>query len=52
MSRLQAPRGTFDVLPDEGRRRVELARLAGDVLSRAGYEPFEKHLGLKVPGLD
>ena len=41
MSRLQAPRGTFDVLPEEGRRRVELARLAGDVLSRAGYEPFE-----------
>ena len=41
MSRLQAPRGTFDVLPEDGMRRIELARLAGDVLGRAGYEPFE-----------
>jgi histidyl-tRNA synthetase len=41
MSRLQAPRGTFDVLPEDGRRRLVLARLAGEVLSRAGYEPME-----------
>ena len=41
MSRLQAPRGTFDVLPVDGRRRIELSRLAADVLGRAGYEPFD-----------
>jgi histidyl-tRNA synthetase len=41
VSRLQAPRGTFDVLPEDGRRRIELARLAAEVLGRAGYEPFE-----------
>jgi histidyl-tRNA synthetase len=39
--RLQAPRGTFDVLPHEGRRRLRLAKLAGELLGRAGYEPFE-----------
>jgi histidyl-tRNA synthetase len=41
VSRLQAPRGTFDVLPEDGRRRVELARTAGEILGRAGYEPFD-----------
>jgi histidyl-tRNA synthetase len=41
MSRLQAPRGTFDVLPEDGRRRLRLAGLAGEVLGRAGYEPIE-----------
>jgi histidyl-tRNA synthetase len=41
VTRLQAPRGTFDVLPDDGRRRLELGRLAADILGRAGYEPFE-----------
>jgi len=41
VSRLQAPRGTFDVLPEDGRRRIELGRLAAAVLRRAGYEPFE-----------
>jgi histidyl-tRNA synthetase len=41
VSRLQAPRGTFDVLPEDGRRRLELARLADEVLARAGYEPFD-----------
>jgi histidyl-tRNA synthetase len=41
VTRLQAPRGTFDVLPEDGRRRLELARLTADVLGRAGYEPFE-----------
>jgi histidyl-tRNA synthetase len=39
--RLQAPRGTFDVLPREGRRRLRLADLASQLLGRAGYEPFE-----------
>jgi histidyl-tRNA synthetase len=39
--RLQAPRGTFDVLPPEGRRRLRLLRIADEVLTRAGYEPFE-----------
>jgi histidyl-tRNA synthetase len=39
--RLQAPRGTFDVLPDDGRRRLTLQRVAADVLGRAGYEPFD-----------
>jgi histidyl-tRNA synthetase len=39
--RLQAPRGTFDVLPDDARRRVTLQRIAADVLGRAGYEPFD-----------
>jgi histidyl-tRNA synthetase len=39
--KLQAPRGTFDVLPGEARRRLVLQRSAADVLGRAGYEPFE-----------
>jgi histidyl-tRNA synthetase len=39
--RFQAPRGTFDVQPDEGRRRLELDRLAAELLGRAGYEYFE-----------
>jgi histidyl-tRNA synthetase len=39
--KLQAPRGTSDVLPGEGRRRLALQRSAADVLGRAGYEPFE-----------
>jgi histidyl-tRNA synthetase len=38
---LKAPRGTFDVLPQAGRRRLKLLRIAEDVLGRAGYEPFE-----------
>jgi histidyl-tRNA synthetase len=39
--KLQAPRGTLDVLPPDARRRLELVAMAGDVLERAGYEPFE-----------
>jgi histidyl-tRNA synthetase len=39
--RLQAPRGTFDVLPADGRRRDSLRALADDLLGRAGYGPFE-----------
>jgi histidyl-tRNA synthetase len=41
MTKLQAPRGTFDVLPGDARRRLGLEREAAEVLSRAGYEPFE-----------
>jgi histidyl-tRNA synthetase len=41
VSRLQAPRGTLDVLPPDGRRRLEIVRIADDVLGRAGYEPME-----------
>ena len=39
--KLQAPPGTFDVLPDDGRARRELYRRAGAVLNRAGYVPFD-----------
>jgi histidyl-tRNA synthetase len=39
--KLQAPRGTFDVLPADGARRLRLQRLAEDVLGRAGYGYFE-----------
>ncbi len=39
--KLQAPRGTFDVLPADGRRRDALRGLADDLLGRAGYGPFE-----------
>ena len=40
-AKLQAPRGTFDVLPADGRRRAALARATDELLGRAGYEPFE-----------
>jgi histidyl-tRNA synthetase len=39
--KLQAPRGTFDVQPEDARRRLRLLRTADEVLGRAGYEPFE-----------
>ena len=41
MKKLQAPRGTLDVLPPDARRRLRLVEIAGDVLGRAGYEPME-----------
>jgi histidyl-tRNA synthetase len=41
VARLQAPRGTFDVQPRDARRRVDLLRTADEILTRAGYEPFE-----------
>ena len=41
MKKLQAPRGTQDVLPPDARRRLRLVELAGEVLGRAGYEPME-----------
>ncbi|MDQ4071555.1 MAG: histidine--tRNA ligase [Actinomycetota bacterium] len=34
---IEAPRGTFDVLPGEGRPRRELGRLAEGILERSGY---------------
>jgi histidyl-tRNA synthetase len=39
--KLQAPRGTFDVMPGDARRRLRLQRDAVELLPRAGYEPFE-----------
>jgi histidyl-tRNA synthetase len=41
VKKLQAPRGTFDVLPPDGRRRLGLVALTDEVLARAGYEPIE-----------
>jgi histidyl-tRNA synthetase len=41
VKKLQAPRGTVDVLPPDARRRLRLVDIAGDVLGRAGYEPME-----------
>jgi histidyl-tRNA synthetase len=41
VKKLQAPRGTQDVLPPDGRRRLRILQIADDVLSRAGYEPME-----------
>jgi histidyl-tRNA synthetase len=39
--KLQAPRGTLDVQPADGRRRLRIQRIAADGLGRAGYEPFD-----------
>src|ERR671938_230099 len=39
--KVQAPRGTFDVLPDDGRARMRLLRAAEDTFGRAGYAPTE-----------
>jgi histidyl-tRNA synthetase len=36
----QAPRGTFDVLPDAARARDLVQRTAADIFARAGYEPI------------
>ncbi len=41
---LRAPRGTLDVLPEDGRRRIDLLRIADDVFARAGYGPIETPL--------
>jgi histidyl-tRNA synthetase len=41
VKKLQAPRGTLDVLPPDARRRLEIVGIAGEVLGRAGYEPIE-----------
>jgi histidyl-tRNA synthetase len=39
--KLQAPRGTFDVLPEDGAARLHLLSTADNVLGRAGYWPIE-----------
>ncbi len=37
-SKFQAPRGTFDVLPDAARARARIERAATGIFTRAGYE--------------
>ncbi len=39
--KLQAPRGTFDVLPEEGRRRARLRTLCEELIEPAGYGPID-----------
>jgi histidyl-tRNA synthetase len=39
-SKFQAPRGTFDVLPQQGRARAQIERVAAGLFARAGYEPI------------
>jgi histidyl-tRNA synthetase len=40
-TKLQAPRGTFDVQPEDAHRRLRVLRSADELLGRGGYEPFE-----------
>ena len=40
-SKFQAPRGTFDVLPEPGRARARVERVAAELFARAGYEPIQ-----------
>jgi histidyl-tRNA synthetase len=37
-SKYQAPRGTFDVLPEQARSRARIERVAAGIFARAGYE--------------
>jgi histidyl-tRNA synthetase len=39
-SKYQAPRGTFDVLPEQAQARARVERAAAGILARAGYEPI------------
>jgi histidyl-tRNA synthetase len=39
-AKFQAPRGTFDVLPEAARARGRLERAAAEVFARSGYEPI------------
>jgi histidyl-tRNA synthetase len=39
--KLQAPRGTYDVLPDQADERARLERTAAKILERAGYGRIE-----------
>jgi histidyl-tRNA synthetase len=39
-SKYQAPRGTFDVLPEAARGRARIERAAAAIFARAGYEPI------------
>src|SRR6476469_638806 len=38
-SKYQAPRGTFDVLPEQARGRGRIERAAAAIFAAAGYEP-------------
>jgi histidyl-tRNA synthetase len=40
-SKYQAPRGTFDVLPEQSRARARVQKAAAEILARAGYEPIQ-----------
>jgi len=40
-AKIQAPRGTFDVLPDDAARRTQLESTAAKILGRAGYGRIE-----------
>ena len=39
--KLQAPRGTFDVLPEDGRRRARLRAICDELFEPAGYGPVD-----------
>jgi len=39
-SKYQAPRGTFDILPEQASARTRLEREAAEIFARAGYEPI------------
>jgi histidyl-tRNA synthetase len=39
-SSYQAPRGTFDVLPESSPARARVERVSAEILGRAGYEPI------------
>ncbi|HET8954296.1 MAG TPA: histidine--tRNA ligase [Solirubrobacterales bacterium] len=39
-TKFQAPRGTFDILPEQARARARLESAAAGVFARAGYEPI------------
>ncbi len=39
--RLKAPRGTFDVAPEEGSARLALLQRSAETFARSGYGPFE-----------
>jgi histidyl-tRNA synthetase len=41
VKKLQAPRGTQDVLPPDAGHRLMMVEIAGEMLDRAGYEPME-----------
>ena len=41
MSRLTAPRGTFDILPEQARIRAEVECTARELLEAAGYGRIE-----------
>jgi histidyl-tRNA synthetase len=40
-SKYQAPRGTFDVLPEQARARARVQAAAAEIFARAGYEPIQ-----------